>query len=53
MTILGRHTLPPSLFSLGPLGNLLQGGHPVDSGAAFNDAGQLIGADTRTVLHKL
>lgn len=53
VTILGRHPLPPSTFSLGPLGNLLMGGHPVDSGAAFNVAGQLIGSDTRTVLHML
>lgn len=51
LTILGRHPLPPTTFSLGPLGNLLMGGRPVAPGAAFNDRGQLIGADTQTVLY--
>lgn len=51
LTILGRHPLPPATFSLGPLGNLLMEGHPVAPGAAFNDRGQLIGADTHTVLY--
>jgi hypothetical protein len=51
MTILGRHALPTSTFSLGPLGNLLMRGQPVPSGAAFNVKGQLIAADTTTVLY--
>jgi hypothetical protein len=51
LTILGRHPLPPTTFSLGPLGNLLMAGRPVAPGAAFNDRGQLIGADTQTVLY--
>lgn len=51
VTILGRHELPRSTFSLGPLGNLLMKGQPVHSGAAFNVKGQLIAADTTTVLY--
>jgi hypothetical protein len=51
LTILGRHELHSGSFALGPLGNLLLRGHPVPSGAAFNDRGELIAADTTTVLY--
>jgi hypothetical protein len=52
LTALGKTPLGAAC-ALGPLGNLLLHGRPVPAAAAFNDRGQLIGADGVSVLHSV